>query len=198
MRDLFKKGQFFTMMLAVIGGLTPIVANAGIFDWFSGLKSNYVIEGLTVASSGSLYANAGFAQDTDNEVQGLPLIFQGNSLAQYGGLASITKSNRVNSISIKRVMRVVASAYSSTVDQTDADPFTTANGTRVRDGIIATNMLPFNTLVKIPDIYGDKIFTVTDRMNARYGNHIDIWFPDRQTALIFGRKPVNIEIVGSL
>jgi 3D (Asp-Asp-Asp) domain-containing protein len=93
---------------------------------------------------------------------------------------------------------VMASAYSSTPDQTDSTPFITAWGTQVRDGIIAANFLPFGTLIKIPDIYGDKVFTVEDRMNKRYTYKIDIWFPERELAKIFGIKKVKIEVVAKL
>ena len=90
---------------------------------------------------------------------------------------------------------VSASAYSSSVDETDDTPFITAKGTYVRDGIVATNFLPFGTAIKIPDIYGDKIFVVEDRMNRRYVTNVDIWFPSKELAKQFGRKTVTIEIV---
>ncbi|OGN09055.1 MAG: hypothetical protein A2606_00670 [Candidatus Yanofskybacteria bacterium RIFOXYD1_FULL_42_10] len=90
---------------------------------------------------------------------------------------------------------VVATAYSSTPDQTDDTPFTTASGTTVRDGIVATNFLPFGTLIRIPKLFGDKIFVVEDRMNRRYKTRIDIWFPERELAKIFGIKKVSIEVV---
>lgn len=93
---------------------------------------------------------------------------------------------------------VMASAYSSTPDQTDDTPFITAWGTQVRDGIIAANFLPFGTLVKMPELYGDKIFVVEDRMNKRYTYKIDIWFPERELAMEFGNKKVKIEVVTKL
>lgn len=93
---------------------------------------------------------------------------------------------------------VMASAYSSTPDQTDNTPFITAWGTQVRDGIIAANFLPFGTLVKMPDLYGDKIFVVEDRMNRRYTYKIDVWFPERGQAMEFGNKKVKIEVVTKL
>ena len=93
---------------------------------------------------------------------------------------------------------VMASAYSSTPDQTDDTPFITAWGTNVRDGIIAANFLPFGTLIKIPELYGDKTFVVEDRMNRRYTYKIDIWFPERSQAMEFGNKKVKIEVVAKL
>jgi len=109
--------------------------------------------------------------------------------------ASKAKLVRTNPIATYVVM---ASAYSSTPDQTDSTPFITAWGTQVRDGIIAANFLPFGTLVKMPDLYGDKIFVVEDRMNRRYTYKIDVWFPERAQAMEFGNKRVKIEVVATL
>ncbi|MDO8429940.1 MAG: hypothetical protein Q7S73_01060 [bacterium] len=87
---------------------------------------------------------------------------------------------------IMKKLEVTLTGYSSTPDQTDSTPFITASGRRVRDGIIASNVLPFGTKVQIPEIFGDKIFTVEDRMHRRFNDRADIWFPDRSTALKFG------------
>lgn len=89
---------------------------------------------------------------------------------------------------------VPVTAYSSTPDQTDDTPFTTASGTHVRDGVFAANFLPIGTRVKIPEIYGDKIFIVEDRMNARYHIHGDIWMETRQEAKTWGIKYVTLEV----
>ncbi len=98
---------------------------------------------------------------------------------------------------IKRI-KVIATAYSSTPDQTDDTPFITASNKYVRDGIIANNMLPFGTKIRIPDLYGEKVFVVEDRMNKRKSNyHIDIWFPTRELALKFGVKTIEIEVLES-
>jgi len=91
---------------------------------------------------------------------------------------------------------VIATAYSSTKDQTDSTPFITASGTHVRDGVIATNFLPFGTIIKIPELYGNKTFIVEDRMNRRYSwGRIDIWFSERWVAKEFGAQRIKIEIV---
>ena len=88
--------------------------------------------------------------------------------------------------------------YSSTEDQTDDSPFITASGAHVEDGIVAINGLPFGTKVRIPDLYGDKVFTVEDRMHERMGNaHADIWFADRHEAVEFGARFAKIEILES-
>ena len=85
-------------------------------------------------------------------------------------------------------------AYSSTPDQTDSTPFITANGSHVRDGIVAANFLPFGTKVRIPEVFGDKVFSVEDRMNARYYYKMDVWMPTYEEARDFGLKYVEVEI----
>lgn len=92
-------------------------------------------------------------------------------------------------------MTVDITAYSSTKDQTDSTPFIAASGMRVYDGMIAANFLPFGTKVKIPALFGDKIFTVEDHMNRRFPNRVDIWFATRQKAMNFGLQNAEIVIV---
>lgn len=95
-------------------------------------------------------------------------------------------------------LKVVVTAYSSTPWQTDSDPFITASGDYVRDGIIANNHLPFGTLVRMPEIYGDKIFVVKDRMNWRKGSdRVDVWLSSTFEAKRFGVKKTYIEILES-
>src|SRR6056297_1393369 len=65
-------------------------------------------------------------------------------------------------------------AYSSSPDETDSTPFITASGERVREGIVATNFLPLNSTIQIPELFGDKIFVVKDRMHHRKTNFVDI------------------------
>lgn len=90
---------------------------------------------------------------------------------------------------------VVVTGYSSTHDQTDNTPFVTASGKRVRDGVIAANFLKFGTKVQIPELFGEKVFIVEDRMARRFSNRVDIWFSDRATALKFGKQEAEIIIL---
>lgn len=95
-----------------------------------------------------------------------------------------------------KTLAAVITGYSSTPGQTDDDPFTAASGKRVYDGMVANNCLPFGTKLRFPDLYGDKIFTVDDRMNSRYGCHrFDIWL-DQPIAQVrkFGVKRVDVEV----
>ncbi len=96
----------------------------------------------------------------------------------------------------RRVVLALVTAYSSTVDQTDNTPFETANGLHVYEGLVAANWLPFGTQVKFPDLYGGKIFTVNDRMNAKYKTtNVDIWMnAPRHIVDEFGAKRLRMEI----
>ena len=95
-----------------------------------------------------------------------------------------------------KTIKVVVTAYSSTPDQTDDTPFITASGKHVAENIIANNMLPFGTKIKIPELYGDKVFIVGDRMNKSKSNyHIDLWMPSRVLAVNFGVKTAEIQIL---
>jgi 3D (Asp-Asp-Asp) domain-containing protein len=115
------------------------------------------------------------------------------SLSNAGSLPKIEEKEPT-----KRIY-VYASAYNSLPSQTDASPCTTATGFNVCEhGIedtIAMNNIPLGTKIKIPALYGDRIFEVRDRMNARYGSdRADIWMKNLSDAKKFGRKYVQIEI----
>ena len=123
---------------------------------------------------------------------------------------------------VKFTKTVAATAYSSDVHQTDAYPFRPAMAMDFREEVakkgevncIAHNDLRLNTEVKFPELFGDKVFTVCDRMNARYTgkNRVDFYFyvvgPDgkidskeslnaaRANAKIFGlKRSVKMEIL---
>lgn len=91
------------------------------------------------------------------------------------------------------ILGVTASAYSSTVSQTDADPFTTASGARVRSGIIAANFLPLGTVVEIDS----QQYVVDDRLNVRYNNvpQVDIWMPTTTQAFSYGIRTTALKII---
>lgn len=188
-----KKSLKLTRVWAVLI-LTAIIFNAGspiaqaaVFDWFSGSASK-ASRSFALSLISSYLSRNNPADDNNQNAEDA-------SAAQNGSVTDIVTSQNIANI-ISEIV-VVATAYSSTPDQTDDTPFITASGTIVRDGIIATNFLPFGTKIKIPDIYGDKIFVVEDRMNRRYWHRVDIWFPDRQSALEFGFKKVKIQILDS-
>lgn len=114
---------------------------------------------------------------------------------QENSLVSLSNPANPEPESIQKI-KVVITGYSSTPWETDDSPYITAAGTWVRDGIVANNKWPFGTQIRIPEIFGDKIFVVEDRMHWRKGNyHVDVWFPSYWEALNFGAKRTYIEIL---
>lgn len=108
------------------------------------------------------------------------------------------KNNTAN-VKIKKVNYHLVTAYNSEPAQTDDSPCITANGFDLCEhGIedsIAANFLPFGAKVRMPEIFGEKIFVVRDRMNARHKNKIDVWMLEKQDAKQFGVKLAKIEIL---
>jgi len=96
-----------------------------------------------------------------------------------------------------RTLSMTATAYCSC--STCCGPYdgtVTASGTTARWGVVAadTSVLPFGTQIRISGF--DDVFTVEDRGGAIKGDRIDIWFPSHAQALAFGRRTVQVEVVG--
>ena len=100
---------------------------------------------------------------------------------------------------VKSTGKYVVTAYNSEAGQCDSTPCITANGFNLCEhGIedsIATNMLPFGAKVRFPDIFGDRVFIVRDRMNKRYDERFDVWMLNHDEAVKFGAKYTNVEIL---
>ncbi len=98
-----------------------------------------------------------------------------------------------------KVRYVTVTAYTSAVEQTDSTPCITANGFNVCkhgvENVIAANFLPFGARVRFPDMYGERIFTVQDRMNPRHYNRMDIWMKSKSSARQFGVRKLKVEIL---
>ena len=111
-------------------------------------------------------------------------IFQANSSDERGEIPELASK-----------FLLTVTAYSSSVDETDSTPFVTASGTKTRDGVIASNLFPFGTQVKIPEFFGEQVFVVEDRMHSRFADRIDVWMPSKYEAVRFGKRETHIEIV---
>ena len=85
-------------------------------------------------------------------------------------------------------------AYSSSPDETWGDPFVTASGRRVFDGLVACpRALPFGTKVRI----ADRTYHYYDRLHRKYDNRFDIWMSSKNAALAFGKRTLLVEVVES-
>jgi len=97
--------------------------------------------------------------------------------------------------SSKKTMKVLITAYSSSFEETDETPLITASGSYVRPGVVAANFLAFGTKVRLPEIFGDQIFIVEDRLHEKNNDRVDVWFPSKEEALKFGFKISEMEIL---
>jgi 3D (Asp-Asp-Asp) domain-containing protein len=81
-------------------------------------------------------------------------------------------------------------AYSSSPDETWGDPFITASGREVHDGLVACpRRYPFGTQFRI----GTRVYTCWDRLHRRFDHRFDIWKPSKEEALEFGRQQLVVE-----
>lgn len=180
-------------MLIAIGLSGTLTAQAGVLDWF---KSNDAIADR--ASDGSFDTLYTSVLETNRTADDAPTLLAQAVMPVNSPVGGLEKT-------LRRFYWVQVSAYNSEVAQTDDSPFITANGTHVRDGIVAANIIsasgyniPFDTAIKFKNCGGideDKIFIVTDRLNKRYTNNVDIWMLSRADAVKFGRRTCQIEVI---
>jgi 3D (Asp-Asp-Asp) domain-containing protein len=102
---------------------------------------------------------------------------------------------------VPRVRSVVvdATAYNSLPEQTEGDPWLSASGHRLEEGMRAIAVSP--DLAKLGLVHGRKVridglsgeWIVRDRMPSRWKRRIDIFMgEDVEAALDFGRRRVRI------
>lgn len=154
----------------------------------TGLKRGVIAPALVAAAVGLWPIHAAESDFDKIEIR-LPLgmiVINANSILQ-------AKSPKPRELAAKFLVYVTA--YSSSEDETDSTPHVTASGTRARDGVIASNFFSMGTQVKIPELFGEQVFVVEDRMHERFTDRIDIWMPSKWRALHFGKKQAEVEIV---
>jgi 3D (Asp-Asp-Asp) domain-containing protein len=114
-------------------------------------------------------------------------------------------------------LEVRATAYNSLESQTNSQPFVTATGAQTRWGIIAVSRdllefdLPYGSLVRLRDLGnfhngrgyaayqtlldGAGLFVVEDTMHPRKTNQIDVWFADYASAVNWGVRRVELDVI---
>jgi 3D (Asp-Asp-Asp) domain-containing protein len=134
-------------------------------------------------------------------------LFSFDSLPLNNGKNEILKRNDsndglpiINKRQPVKVVNMVITAYTSHINQTDDSPCITASGLDVcqrgAEDIVASNFnwLPFGTHIKIPELFGDRVFIIHDRMNSRYSQRVDVWMKSYSDAIKFGKKYAAVEI----
>ena len=161
--------------------MIKLLGIVAIFGWIISPVNIFATSGVPIESE--LYLS--------KENQVTKIAPQSSELSIVGGDSFLAQSSP---LIFESIGRVKITAYSSTPDQTDDTPFTMASGKHVYDGAIAANFLPLGTKVRIPEIFGDKVFTVEDRMNKRFQDRMDIWMESRVEALNFGMNYLIVEV----
>ncbi len=95
---------------------------------------------------------------------------------------------------------VSVSGYTSRQDQTDADPWTTASGTRPGTGTVALSRDLLRSFTPgAPFEFGDGllipgmgVYVVEDAMAPRWTQRADIWFADNQSAQCWGVRDAYV------
>ncbi|MEI6511203.1 MAG: hypothetical protein WCO25_04140 [Candidatus Uhrbacteria bacterium] len=160
-------------------------------DLMIGVVSGLVIANVFFLNSASADVDTGPRYPASSTVA-LMIAAMQNETRDFGSLpvAPIAAPRRTYTIPV--------SAYSSDAAQTDATPCIAARGFDLcendEENVVAANFLPIGTKLRIPELYGSRIFTVVDRMNARYDRHVDVWMKTKADAKSFGRKRATIEV----
>ncbi len=140
-------------------------------------------------------ANADMALEQfrfDDETIAMIIASMKNETEPYGRLPQSPDA------SPRRTYQIPVTAYTSEVGQTDDAPCVTASGLDVceRDveNVVAANFLPLGTRVRMPELYGERVFYVEDRMNERYYYKMDVWMKQKSDAKQFGVQYTIIEV----
>jgi len=134
--------------------------------------------------------------DNNISIENLGVI-ENNNIEETADVANNLPAN--NDIKIVKSSYHTITAYNSDVAQCDSSPCITANGFNLCEhGIedsVAANFLKFGTKIKIPDLFGDKVFIVRDRMNKKHPDRLDVWMLKKEDARKFGVRIAKIEIL---
>lgn len=174
--------------------------------------SKYAVFLLLIFILGVIVIGPFVAKSSDAGVMALPsaqdhakgdtayVVFSsGVLLSQNGtgkdGKGGLSVASTEENIPAQEKMTVLVTAYSSTPEETDSTPFITASGTYVSFGTVAANFLPIGTKVRLPNLFGNQVFVVEDRLSERYNDRIDVWLPTKAEAIRFGEKITDAEIL---
>lgn len=130
---------------------------------------------------------------------------QPNSFEFLAQISSITSLPVLYEKPVEK-MTVTATAYNSLAGQTDSTPCIAARGYDLceadQENVIAANFLPIGAKIAVPELSGDKVYTVVDRMNARYSKfcsgtscRMDFWMRNYDDARKFGKQTLEIIIL---
>jgi len=185
--DFLRIAKTCIVNLIILSILSPQLvgaANEGSFSWFSLFRGKNLVMEQEETKTGLPDHQVFMLGEIALLQQSAPIAFRRPQYAPYCAYKP----------GVSYCLTTVT-AYSSTTDQTDSSPFITANGKRVKEGVVACNFLTFGTKVKFPELYGNQVFSVEDRMAMKNNHKIDIWLPSRNEAKQFGIQRLKVEIL---
>ena len=90
---------------------------------------------------------------------------------------------------IDESFEATVTAYSSSPDETWGDPYISADGNRVYDGLVACpRRYPFGTHFLIDD----QIYRCGDRLAKRFDDRLDVWKSSKQLAINWGKRTIKV------
>lgn len=108
-----------------------------------------------------------------------------------GNISANREPYIINMYEIK-TYEAIFTAYTADIEETDDDPFISASGQEVREGMIACpRYIPLFSIVKV---FG-KTYTCLDRMNVRYKDRFDIFMQKKEEAFAFGKRVAQAQII---
>lgn len=194
------KKHLYSIKNSLFGGVRQVLKRA--FDRAKCLFSGQNIFVLATAS-GLLFRGLMVFEPIKQVGAELSISMPNQAVEELGRELVFVQENSLLAISSPKpqavkTIKVIATAYSSSIWETDDTPYLTAACTMVREGVVANNKYPFKTKVRFPEIYGDKVFVVEDRMHWKKGPYqFDIWMDSYEKAKDFGVKIIEAEILGS-
>lgn len=97
----------------------------------------------------------------------------------------------------KEIKTASFTAYTLSPEETDSSPTIGAWGDDLskqgKECIVATRLYPRNTIIYIEGL--QRKCKVLDKTGKKYADRIDILFPDRKSALQFGIKKLNYQVI---
>lgn len=155
-----------------------------------------------VASEDIIIGNDSITKDQAMGLEEAKLVIPGSSNQSQKVNKEANEDIKFIATNTPKILRSsvhVITAYNSEVGQTDNDPCTTANGFNLckhnQEDSIAANFLKFGTKVKIPELFGDRVFIVRDRMNKKHPNRVDVWMKEHDDAIHFGKRTATIQVI---
>jgi 3D (Asp-Asp-Asp) domain-containing protein len=153
-----------------------------------------------LANFSSTTADFSYQFASDNQGVSLIQIINPGVIFYNGQPAKDSHLPQNSGLEAKYAVNEVLTAYTSEAAQTDDSPCITANGFDLckhgREDTVAINGVKMGTRVRFPELFGNRVFVVRDRMNSRYGsNRADVWMLSKANAISFGVRVARMEVL---